>query len=119
MYPTKLVHKLINKYTSNGNTIYDPFSGRGTTLLEARFLKRKVYASDLNPLSFVLTKAKSYTLNKNQIIKTIVKYEQMYHTYKVKIDKKRFWLYENIFFQKTFINKIILINLCSKIYNSN
>ena len=90
MYPTKLVHKLINKYTSNGNTIYDPFSGRGTTLLEARFLKRKVYASDLNPLSFVLTKAKSYTLNKNQIIKTIVKYEQMYHTYKVKIDKKRF-----------------------------
>ena len=34
MYPTKLVHKLINKYTSKGNTIYDPFSGRGTTLLK-------------------------------------------------------------------------------------
>ena len=77
----------------------------GATLLEARFL------SDLNPLSFVLTKSKSYTLNKNQIIKTIVKYEQMYHTYKVKIDKKDFdymktYFSKNIYKQNNF-NKFV------------
>ena len=111
MYPAKLVHKLINKYTNEGDAIYDPFSGRGTTLLEARLLKRKAYASDLNLLSFVLTKAKSHTLNKNQIIKTIVKYEQMYHTYKVKIDKKDFnymktYFSKNVYKQNNF-NKFV------------
>lgn len=35
----KFVHKLINKYTNKGDTIYDPFFGRGTTLLESRLLK--------------------------------------------------------------------------------
>ena len=112
MYPAKLVHKLINKYTSEGNTIYDPFSGRGTTLLEARLLKRKAYASDLNPLSFVLTKAKSHTLDKNQIIKTISKYEQMYRTYKTKINKKDFnymktYFSKNVYKQIYFLKEIL------------
>ena len=69
----KFVHKLTNKYTNNGDTTYDPFFGRGTTLLKSRLLKWKVHASDLNPLSFVFTKAKSHNLDKNQIIKTITK----------------------------------------------
>ena len=106
MYPAKLVHKLINKYTNKGDTIYDPFSGQGTTLIETRLLKRKADASDLNPLSFVLTKAKSHTLDKNQIIKTITKYEQMYHAYKTRINKKDFN------YMKTYFSKNVYKQIC-------
>lgn len=106
MYPAKLVHKLIKKYTTIGDAVYDPFSGRGTTLLEARLLKRKAYASDLNPLSFVLTKAKSHVLDKNQIIKTINKYEQMYRTHKTKINKKDFD------YMKTYFSKNVYKQIC-------
>jgi hypothetical protein len=38
-----------------GDTIYDPFGGRGTTVIEAALLKRKVISNDANPLSRILT----------------------------------------------------------------
>jgi hypothetical protein len=36
--------------------VYDPFSGRGTTALEAALLGRTVIANDVNPLSAILTR---------------------------------------------------------------
>ena len=36
--------------------IYDPFSGRGTTAIEAGLLNRNIIANDINPLSKVLAK---------------------------------------------------------------
>ena len=41
--------------TLPGDTVYDPFSGRGTTVIEAAMLGRKVIANDINPLSSILS----------------------------------------------------------------
>jgi hypothetical protein len=41
--------------TEVGDTVYDPFNGRGTTIVEAGLLSRKVIANDINPLSEVLS----------------------------------------------------------------
>jgi len=41
--------------TEIGDTVYDPFNGRGTTIVEAGLLSRKVVANDINPLSEVLS----------------------------------------------------------------
>lgn len=38
-----------------GDTVYDPFSGRGTTVIEAGILGRNIVSNDINPLSKVLT----------------------------------------------------------------
>jgi len=38
-----------------GDLIYDPFSGRGTTAIEAALLNRPIAANDVNPLSRLLT----------------------------------------------------------------
>lgn len=38
-----------------GDVVYDPFSGRGTTAIEAALLGRRVIANDVNPLSAILT----------------------------------------------------------------
>ena len=45
----------IELLSKRGDTIYDPFSGRGTTALEAGLLDRNVIANDANPLSSLLT----------------------------------------------------------------
>lgn len=45
----------IRLLTSQGDVVYDPFSGRGTTPLEAGLLGRRVCANDINPLSRILT----------------------------------------------------------------
>jgi hypothetical protein len=40
--------------TNHGDAVYDPFMGRGTTVLEAALLNRKPLGCDANPLSVVL-----------------------------------------------------------------
>jgi hypothetical protein len=51
----------IRLLTREGETVYDPFSGRGTTAIEAGLLGRQVIANDINPLSAIMT-APRFTL---------------------------------------------------------
>ncbi len=44
----------IERLTDIGDLVYDPFMGRGTTLLEATILKRYATGCDVNPLSALL-----------------------------------------------------------------
>lgn len=44
----------IERHTQPGDVVYDPFSGRGTTAVEAALRGRKVIANDVNPLSALL-----------------------------------------------------------------
>ncbi|WP_457559451.1 DNA methyltransferase [Candidatus Harpocratesius sp.] len=49
------------KLLSNPNDIvYDPFSGRGTTLIEAGLLKRNIIQNDVNPLSQILCRPRFF-----------------------------------------------------------
>lgn len=106
MYPAKLVNELIQTYTKEGDLIYDPFSGRGTTLLEARLLNRKAYASDLNPLSYVITKSKTHTLNVDKIFGRIEQLEKEYYVSKICID----WNDHN--YMKTYFSDSVYKQLC-------
>ena len=45
----------ISRLTEEGDVVYDPFSGRGTTAVEAALHGRSVVANDVNPLSAILT----------------------------------------------------------------
>jgi DNA methylase len=45
----------IERLTGAADTIYDPFLGRGTTMIEAALLGRRVVGCDVNPLSSILT----------------------------------------------------------------
>ena len=46
----------IERLTQEGDVVYDPFSGRGTTAIEAALRGRNVIANDVNPLSAILTR---------------------------------------------------------------
>ncbi|HEX7862364.1 MAG TPA: DNA methyltransferase [Verrucomicrobiae bacterium] len=51
----------IERLTAPGEVVYDPFMGRGTTLLEAALLGRVPYGNDINPLSLLLIKPRLNT----------------------------------------------------------
>jgi len=53
-YKPQLPRHFIERLTAPGDRVYDPFSGRGTTALEAALLGRRVAANDVNPLSRML-----------------------------------------------------------------
>lgn len=59
MFPAKVAHYFIQRYSRPGDVVLDPFSGRGTTPLQARVEGRHAIANDLSPLAFVLSSAKT------------------------------------------------------------
>lgn len=55
-FKAQLPRFFINLLTAPGDLVYDPFSGRGTTAVEAGMLGRRVVANDINPLSKILAR---------------------------------------------------------------
>lgn len=53
-FKPQLPRFFIKLLSREGDLVYDPFSGRGTTVLEAALLGRRVMANDINPLSKIL-----------------------------------------------------------------
>lgn len=46
----------IDRLSAEGDVVYDPFSGRGTTAVEAALRGRRVIANDISPLSTILAR---------------------------------------------------------------
>jgi hypothetical protein len=53
-FKPQLPRFFIERLTRPGDVVYDPFMGRGTTLIEAALMGRGAYGCDVNPLSRVL-----------------------------------------------------------------
>lgn len=54
-YKPQLPAYFIQKFCKTESVVYDPFMGRGTTLIEAQLHGHKAIGNDINPLSIVLT----------------------------------------------------------------
>ena len=49
VYPIKLCERLIKMYSAEGDTVFDPFLGIGTTMIAAQQLNRHCVGTELNP----------------------------------------------------------------------
>jgi len=62
-YPAKFIpqipRKAIEAWTAKGKLVYDPFSGCGTTLLEASLLGRPSVGTDNNAVAHLISRAKT------------------------------------------------------------
>ena len=54
-YKPQLPAYFIHRFCKKGNTVYDPFMGRGTTLIETQMHGKRAFGNDVNPLAKVLT----------------------------------------------------------------
>ena len=59
MFPPQIPYIFIRWLTERNDLVYDPFCGRGTTLLEACRTGRTGFGSDANPLAVTLSNAKT------------------------------------------------------------
>lgn len=73
-YPAKYIPEFprwaIKKFSEEGELILDPFSGSGTTNIEAMLLGRRSYSLDVDPLAILLTKVKTTPLNLEKLIES-------------------------------------------------
>ena len=56
VFPLKLAHRLVQLYSGEGDLVFDPFSGIGTTLIAAKQLGRCSVGFELNPAFAKLAK---------------------------------------------------------------
>lgn len=71
-YPCKFIPEIprwaISKYIdSEGSHIYDPFSGSGTTLIEAALMGHFSYGSEIDATAKLITRAKTTRMSQDQL----------------------------------------------------
>jgi hypothetical protein len=59
-FKPQLPRFFIDLLTRKGDLVYDPFSGRGTTVIEAGLFGRDIVANDANPLSRIMTEPRFF-----------------------------------------------------------
>ncbi|MEW5921424.1 MAG: DNA methyltransferase [Bacillota bacterium] len=67
-FKAQLPRFFISLLTAPDDLVYDPFMGRGTTLLEAALLERDVAGNDINPLSRILIEPRLSIPAKEEIL---------------------------------------------------
>jgi len=62
-FKAQLPRFFIKLFTKKNEIVFDPFSGRGTTVIEAGLLRRKIISNDINPLSGILAASRFFVPN--------------------------------------------------------
>lgn len=68
-FPPELVHYFLFKYSDPNDVVLDPFSGRGTTSLQAVLNNRATVANDTNPLAYTYTFSKLFPIDSQHVEK--------------------------------------------------
>jgi len=59
MFPEDFVREQVETFSKERDWVFDPFCGRGTTVLESLLLGRNAAGSDINPVAFCVSRAKA------------------------------------------------------------
>ncbi|MGD0058416.1 MAG: DNA methyltransferase [Verrucomicrobiia bacterium] len=67
-FSPQFVRAAVEAFTKPGDTVFDPFMGGGTTLVEASALGRKAIGTDINHLAVFISRAKTTILSEADLL---------------------------------------------------
>jgi site-specific DNA-methyltransferase (adenine-specific) len=118
MFPPRLAHYFIQRFSRPGDVVIDPFSGRGTTTLQARVENRLTVSNDLSPLAYVLSGAKASPPPWSEIMSSFSDLERRFHRRSQRdVDVPadiRMLYHENTLAQIVFLRKLLLVQPISE-----
>jgi hypothetical protein len=68
MFPSQFADHVVQKYTSLGETVLDPFAGRGTAIFSAATKGRNGIGVELNPVGWVYSQAKLHPAPQDNVM---------------------------------------------------
>ncbi len=98
----------IELFTKKNDVVYDPFSGRGTTIIESALLQRNIISNDINPLNKILCSSRLH-------IPTISEIEQRLS--EIPNSKKKFDINLTMFYHPKTLEEIL--SLKNYLYKKN
>lgn len=75
MFPEDFVAKHVLAFTERGDTVFDPFCGRGTTILESLINGREAAGVDINPVAACVSGAKADPPTLSDVIRRLTELE--------------------------------------------
>jgi len=78
MFPESFVQEQVNEHSRPGDLVFDPFCGRGTTVLESLLNGRQAAGSDINPVAVCVSRAKANRPSLDAVTTRLIALEQAY-----------------------------------------
>ena len=78
MFPEAFVEENVRAYTRKGDYVFDPFCGRGTTVLQSLLMGRRAAGTDVNPVAYCLSAAKARVPPLESVLQEIHQLERRY-----------------------------------------
>ncbi|WP_252225492.1 DNA methyltransferase [Clostridium sp. ZBS2] len=95
--PVKLLYRIISLASNEGNTIFDPFGGSGTTYVVAEYLKRNWIGCELGSIESIVERFNNKSMDL-KLLKDIENSSNVLFTedqVKIRV-KNNFWTYEKL-----------------------
>jgi len=67
MFPVEFADAVVSRYTQPGDTVLDPFAGRGTAVFSAAVLNRLGIGIEINPVGYVYAAAKLGAASREEV----------------------------------------------------
>ncbi len=106
-FPPALAHYFVKRYSKYGDTVLDPFSGKGTVPLEACLNGRIGIGNDLAPEAYVITRAKVNPVTLDDVKEWIYKTREKWNPESYDVDEVSNDV--RIFFSKYTLKQILAI----------
>ncbi len=84
MFPESFVEEQVARRSKPGDLVFDPFSGRGTTLFQSLLMGRPAAALDINPVAYCISSAKGNIPLKTDVLERLEELETAFETYDAK-----------------------------------
>lgn len=78
MFPPNFVERYVLAFSEPGDVVFDPFSGRGTTVFESLLLGRRAYGLDINPVAACVSGAKADPPSAQAVRRRLVELEDQF-----------------------------------------
>lgn len=94
--PIKLLERVISMASNEGDLIFDPFGGSGTTFIVSEILKRKWIGCEIGPVDSIIKRFEDINLHKKQILDIQKKKNVLFTEEMINIrTKNQHWLPES------------------------
>jgi hypothetical protein len=82
MFPTDFANQVVARYSKIGDTVLDPFAGRGTALFSSIRAGRKALGIEVNPVGWIYTKTKLDPAPREEVLGRITDVEAQAFAYR-------------------------------------
>lgn len=109
MFPEKFVRDQVEEHSKPRDWIFDPFCGRGTTILESLLLGRNAAGVDINPVAYCVSQAKAERPDLKKILNHIDKLEMQFNRSSWKADRQQLPAFFKRAFYPTTLRELLFL----------